>query len=107
MKQWYFIHTYSGHENKVVESLGARMGGDHVGTAGRWVGGNQGWLRVVVVLVGVLALAWGNQITMERFWWSLAAVVLGLAVVQVLVGAGKDTGVAAPPQGEAIPVDVG
>ena len=26
MKQWYFIHTYSGHENKVVESL-------------------QGWLR--------------------------------------------------------------
>ncbi len=21
MKQWYFIHTYSGHENKVVESL--------------------------------------------------------------------------------------
>jgi transcriptional antiterminator NusG len=25
MKQWYFIHTYSGHENKVVESLGARI----------------------------------------------------------------------------------
>ena len=25
MKQWYFIHTYSGHENKVVESLQARV----------------------------------------------------------------------------------
>jgi transcriptional antiterminator NusG len=25
MKQWYFIHTYSGHENKVVESLRARI----------------------------------------------------------------------------------
>ena len=90
-----------------LESVGARMGGGQVGTAGRWVVGNQSWLRVLVVLAGVLILVWGNQITMERFWWSLAAVVLGLAVVQVLVGAGKDTGVAAPPQGEAIPVDVG
>ena len=25
MKQWYFIHTYSGHENKVLESLKARI----------------------------------------------------------------------------------
>ncbi len=25
MRQWYFIHTYSGHENKVLESLGARI----------------------------------------------------------------------------------
>ena len=25
MRQWYFIHTYSGHENKVVESLKARI----------------------------------------------------------------------------------
>jgi len=25
MRQWYFIHTYSGHENKVVESLNARV----------------------------------------------------------------------------------
>ena len=25
MKQWYFIHTYSGHENKVKESLEARV----------------------------------------------------------------------------------
>jgi len=25
MKQWFFIHTYSGHENKVLESLNARI----------------------------------------------------------------------------------
>ncbi len=25
MRQWYFIHTYSGHENKVVESMNARI----------------------------------------------------------------------------------
>ncbi len=25
MRQWYFIHTYSGHENKVLESLKARI----------------------------------------------------------------------------------
>ena len=25
MRQWYFIHTYSGHENKVLESLNARI----------------------------------------------------------------------------------
>jgi len=90
-----------------LESLGDRMGGDHLGTAGRWVGSNQGWLRVVVVLVGVLALAWGNQITMERFWWSLAAVVVGLSVLQVLVGAGKAARVAAPPEGDSVPVDAG
>jgi len=25
MKQWFFIHTYSGHENKVLESMNARI----------------------------------------------------------------------------------
>jgi len=25
MKLWFFLHTYSGHENKVVESLNARI----------------------------------------------------------------------------------
>lgn len=25
MKQWFFLHTYSGHENKVLESLKARI----------------------------------------------------------------------------------
>lgn len=25
MRQWFFIHTYSGHENKVLESMNARI----------------------------------------------------------------------------------
>src|SRR4030095_5169473 len=27
MKQWYILHTYSGHEKKVCESLKARVAG--------------------------------------------------------------------------------
>jgi hypothetical protein len=53
----------------------------------------------------VLVLIWGNQITMERFWWSLATVVLGLAIVQVLVGAGKADDATGPPTDDAILVD--
>jgi hypothetical protein len=45
----------------------------------------------VVVLVGVVVLLWGNQPTTERLWWSLATVVVGLALIEVLVGAGSDS----------------
>ncbi len=88
-----------------LETLGARTSGEHVSAAGRWVAVNRGWLRVLVVLIGVLVLIWGNQITMERFWWSLATVVLGLAVVQVLVGAGKADDVTGPPPGDTVLVE--
>ena len=27
MKQWFILHTYSGHEKKVCESLKARVAG--------------------------------------------------------------------------------
>ena len=52
---------------------------------------NRGWLRIVAVILGVAVLLWGNQISMERLWWSLATVVVGMAAIQILVGAGKDT----------------
>ena len=45
----------------------------------------------VVVLVGVVVLLWGNKPTTERLWWSLATVVVGLALLEILVGAGGDT----------------
>ncbi len=73
-----------------LESVGARAGGGQVGSSGRWVAANRGWLRVVVVLVGVVVLLWGNQPTTERLWWSLATVVVGLALIEVLIGAGND-----------------
>ena len=53
------------------------------------------------VLVGVVVLLWGNQVSMERLWWSLATVVVGLAAIQILIGAGQDTREAGPlPQGD-------
>src|SRR5262245_66588908 len=33
MKQWYILHTYSGHEKKVCESLKARVAGTEMETA--------------------------------------------------------------------------
>ena len=79
-----------------LESVGARAGGGQVGSAGRWVAANRGWLRVVAVLVGVVVLFWGNQPTTERLWWALATVVVGLALIEVLVGAGSNTREQAP-----------
>ena len=79
-----------------LENVGARAGGGQVGTVGRWVAANRTWLRVVAVALGVLVLLWGNQISMERLWWALATVVVALAAIQVLVGAGQDTREAEP-----------
>jgi hypothetical protein len=84
-----------------LENIGARAGEGQVGAAGRWVAANRGWLRVGAVLVGVVVLLWGNQVSMERLWWSLATVVVGLAAIQILIGAGQDTREAGPlPQGD-------
>ena len=33
MKQWFILHTYSGHEKKVCESLKARVAGTPLETA--------------------------------------------------------------------------
>ena len=60
--------------------------------AGRWVETNVGWLRVVVVALGVVVLLWGNNVTTDRLWWSLALVLVLLAGLQVLVGAGDGRG---------------
>ena len=49
------------------------------------------------VALGLVVLLWGNQVSMERLWWSLATLVVGLAAVQILIGAGGDT-----PEGEPI-----
>jgi hypothetical protein len=72
-----------------LEETGARLPEGQVGGAGRWVAGNAGWLRVVVLVVGVVVLFWGNDVSPSRFWWSLALVLLLLAGVQILVGAGR------------------
>jgi hypothetical protein len=40
-------------------------------------------------VVGVVVLLWGNDVSVSRLGWSLLLVVVLLAVVQVLVGAGR------------------
>jgi hypothetical protein len=42
-----------------------------------------------VGVLGVVVLLWGNDVSVSRLGWSLLLVVVLLAVVQVLVGAGR------------------
>ncbi len=67
----------------------ADSGIDTVASMGRWVAANAAWLRVAIVTLGAVVLLWGNNVTLSRLWWSLALVLLILAVLQVLVGAGR------------------
>jgi hypothetical protein len=71
-----------------LESVGAQLADGPLGGAGRWVAANARWLRVAVGVVGVVVLLWGNDVSVSRLLWSLLLVVVLLAVVQVLVGAG-------------------
>jgi hypothetical protein len=88
-----------------LETAGAALSGGPVGGAGRWVAANARWLRVAVGVVGAVVLLWGNDVSMSRLVWSLVLVVVLLAVVQVLVGAGGGTGAASPvPATDAQPV---
>ena len=80
--------TIAGGLEKTGATL-ADSGLDAVSSIGRWVAANAAWLRVVAVAVGAVVLLWGNNVTLSRVWWSLALVLLLLAVVQVLVGAGR------------------
>ncbi|WP_328521082.1 hypothetical protein [Kribbella sp. NBC_00359] len=83
-----------------LEGIGGALADSPVGGAGRWVAANVRWLRVVVALLGVVVLLWGNNISLSRLFWSLALVVGLLAVLQVLVGAGRApvaSGPVAPP----------
>ena len=71
-----------------LESVGAQLADGPLGGAGRWVAANARWLRVAVGVVGVVVLLWGNDVSVSRLLWSLLGVVVLLAVVQILVGAG-------------------
>ena len=86
-----------------LEGIGEAVAGSPVGDAGRWVAPNARWLRVAVGLLGVVVLLWGNDVSLSRLFWSLALVVGLLAVVQVLVGAGRATVASRPmPPAEAV-----
>ena len=71
--------TLSGGLEKIGTTL-ADSGLDAVTSVGRWVAANAAWLRVAVVAVGAVVLLWGNNVTLSRLWWSLALVLVLLAV---------------------------
>jgi hypothetical protein len=71
-----------------LESVGAQLADGSLGGPGRWVAANARWLRVAVGVAGVVILLWGNDVSVSRLGWSLLFVVVLLAVVQILVGAG-------------------
>ena len=72
-----------------LEGTGERLADGWVGGVGRWVVPNVEWLRTVVVVLGFVVLVWGNNVSLSRMWWSLALVLVLLALMQVLVGAGR------------------
>jgi hypothetical protein len=86
-----------------LEGIGGRLADGPVRGAGRWVTANVAWLRAAVIVLGVVVLLWGNNATLNRFWWSLALVLALLVTVQVLVGAGRASRTASP--GPASPPD--
>ena len=67
-----------------LQTVGAALADGPVGGAGRWVAANARWLRVVIGVLGAVVLLWGNDLSLSRLLWSLALVVVLLAVVQVL-----------------------
>ncbi len=80
-----------------LEQAGSAMPGEQVASAGRWVAANVRWLRPVVGILGVVILLWGNDVSVSRWWWCVFGVVFVLALLQVLVGAGRRPMAAAPP----------
>ncbi len=79
-----------------LEGIGGALAGSPVGNAGRWVVPNAKWLRVAVGLLGVVVLLWGNEVSLSRLFWSVVLVAGLLAVVQVLIGAGRSPAVSQP-----------
>ena len=47
-------------------------------------------------MIGAVVLLWGNDVSLSRLFWSMTLVLLLLAVVQVLVGAGGLAATASP-----------
>ena len=79
-----------------LEQAGASLPGDKPAQAGGWVAANSGWLRVAVGILGVVVLLWGNDVTISRWWWTVAIVLALLAIIQVLVGAARRPAVGDP-----------
>jgi hypothetical protein len=95
--------TVRGAVRNGLEDAGASLTGGHPVAGAGWVAHNLGWLRAVAVAVAGVVLLWGNQATLQRWWWSLALAVVLLVALQVITGAAR--GVSAAPAPAAAPTD--
>lgn len=71
-----------------LESIGSSLADTPAATPGKWAALNATWMRIVIGVVGVLVLLWGNEVSPPRFFWAMVAVIVLLAALQVLVGIG-------------------
>ena len=109
---WYLGRNASGSAVRRtvrdgLERVGATLADGPTAGPGRWVEANDGWLRVVIAVLGGVVLLWGNEVSETRLFWAVLLVVVLLMVVQVLVGAGKAasiSGPSTPPRGDPQPV---
>jgi hypothetical protein len=90
---WFAGRNRSGAATRAavtggLETVGSALADTPVAGTGRWVAANARWLRIVIGALGVVVLLWGNDVSLSRLLWSVVLVVVLLAVVQVLVGAG-------------------
>jgi hypothetical protein len=65
------------------------------------------WLRIVIGVLGLITLLWGNQASDPRLFWSVVLVVVLLAALQVLVGTGKAASPVEPPESKVDRPDTG
>ena len=72
-----------------LENIGSSVAVTGLASAGRWVDANAAWLRIAVGVLGGVVLLWGNDVSTDRLWWSLALVLILLAALQVLMGASR------------------
>jgi hypothetical protein len=88
---WFAGVTSSGAATRRWLSRELRTGGSRVGglvPTGRWVGANAVWLRWVAVVIGGVVLLWGLDTSLSRLIWSTVLVVVLLALIELLAGAG-------------------
>lgn len=72
-----------------LDGVGSALADSGAGAPGRWCAANERWLRGAVIVLGFVVLFWGNTVTVGRLGWSVALVLVLLACLQVLAGAGR------------------
>ena len=92
---WFAGRTRSATVSRSAVSHGLQTGGSRIATdamspTARWVGAYATALRIAAIVLGVVVLLWGLQPSTSRLIWSTVLVVVLLAAIEVLAGAGGE-----------------